>query len=306
MGDDLSSLPTITASGTPPAPGLTVVMANTGVGTLYRFPAAATVTAFRVRVGSTGGGPAPALLFKILRPTATANEYTVINTTLSQATAPFDQVTEVGSLSMPVQAGDTFGINFVGESKFAIIDGSAGAGVQNPGLLLNPIKGQTFTFGAPNAGMRLAAQAVYELPAPPPGTDRPPRRVRFGAPTNGKSVKLLRSLRGNVESDATKVELAVQQTASGNSASAAKKKKKKKKCRNLTATSGKLSKPGACSLSKLKYLQAALASGKWSLDLSKRLPPGRYKAFVRATDAAGNAGTASIAFKVKSRAGKKK
>jgi hypothetical protein len=71
---------------------------------------------------------------------------------------------------------------------------------------------------------------------------------------------------------------------------------KGKSCRFLALKAG-FAKPRGCR--RAGYL-AARGTAKWKLSLRRRLPAGTYRAYVRASDASGNAGKAvSLRFRVR-------
>ena len=63
-------------------------------------------------------------------------------------------------------------------------------------------------------------------------------------------------------------------------------------CRFRTR-SGSLTAPRACTAR--LYLKAKSSGGNWALPLRKRLAPGAWRIWVRATDGAGNVNTVGIA-----------
>lgn len=293
VGDDLTTQPNLLLV----APPSTYIMAPVSAGAVYRFPQPGTVTAFSVRTFNIG--TAPTVAFKIFRPTASADQYTVVSSSPS-ITAPLLATTPVTGLALPVAAGDTFGITATaGSPAFGLTDDSS-TKIQK--YLGSPLVGQPISFSPPEGFVRLTIQAQYTpSPVSPPAADTTPPTVSFTGIANGAKLGSVKSFGGTVASDAIKVELAAQQTAP-----AARGKKSAKKCRNLKGASGKLSKRGSCASTSLKFVAGSANGGGWRLTLRRSLPAGRYKAFARATDAAGNVGNAQVSFSVKSKRKKKR
>ena len=244
VGDDLSSLPTITAAGTPPAPGLTVVMANTGVGTLDRFPGrchrdgvprAGRLDRRRPRASAPVQDPQADRHCQRVhgrRHDAQPGDGAVRpgDRGRCRCRCRFRRATRLASTSSASPSSRSSTAAWAPASR-------------TPACCSTRSRARPSRSGPRTAAMRIAPQAVYELPAPPPAPDKTAPAVSSRS-TDQRQVGQVPAVAARQRRERRHEGRAGRPADGLRQLGERGERRKRRSCRNLTATSGKLSQAG--------------------------------------------------------------
>lgn len=264
-------------------------------GPSYAAPVAGTVTSFRMRIGDASTDPESAVV-TVVRPLG-GGQFEIVH-----RTAPFDLSNRpAGSVvefpvSIPVEAGDTFGFEY-STSKFLALwvpsDGTSGDLMwQTNSIALNAPWTPSSSIAPRRLNLEITVDDGVEPPVTPPtsggGSPTPPAAdttapIISGLKSKYKKFKVLSGAPKSVRKG-TAFQLALSEAASTKFAvQLAVKKQRKTIWKTVTAVTKAL----PAGSNSVKF------SGKYKAGTkTKRLKAGKYRVLATATDAAGNAGTA--------------